>query len=204
MTNEQTVLKMTAVSAPGARLPPCPCSRARSSGPLPSGFKSGRWLCEQQDRERNHKERGVEGEDGECVLLPAHLGRLAMAEQLEQASGIASIPLPTRSGRRVEDAGHPPAQRDRAGDRQADGPERMQQARDPIQKSTPGSMTASLEFLGPDHHVAQVERAPPRSTRRSGRASGDPCVQRWSQAATIAKNRPKDRQARERASRATS
>ena len=37
-------------------------------------------LCE-QDRERDHEEGRVEGEQRESVLLPAHLGRLAVAEQ---------------------------------------------------------------------------------------------------------------------------
>jgi hypothetical protein len=79
----------------------------------------------QQDREREDEERGVERQQGHRVSLPAHLRRLAMAEQPEQEHG-HGVEAPARPIRgRVEVAGHPPAEGKRGRDRQADRPERM-------------------------------------------------------------------------------
>ena len=98
VTNEQTVLKITAVSAPGCSTPAdVLVAERRRAGPCRRGSRR-QMALRQQDHEREHEERGVEREHGERVLLPAHLGRLAVPEQPEQRQRTASIPLPTRSG----------------------------------------------------------------------------------------------------------
>ena len=56
----------------------------RGERALAVGVQERQMALQEQDRERDHEEGGVEGQHRECVLLPAHPGRLAVAEQLEQ------------------------------------------------------------------------------------------------------------------------
>ncbi len=103
-------------------------------------------------------------------------------------SGTASIPLPTRSagGSRTR-AIHQPS-----GIEPAIGRPIAQNGcnKERSNSDSPGRRH-DLEFLGPDHDVTKIDRARPRSRRRSDKACQLPWFHKRSQAATIAKNRPK-------------
>ncbi len=164
------------------------------SGPLPSGFKIGRWLCASRIANEITKSAALKASTANAYCFQPILAGSRCPSSLSRASGIGVDPLADSLGGRIEDAGHPPAQRNRAGDRQPDGPERMQQRQ--IQWTISRSMTR-LEFLGPDHHVTEIDQG--GHGQHAGQVEHEsPWFQRWSQATTSAKNRPK--KARPRAS----
>ena len=141
-----------------------------------------------QDRERDHEEGGVEGQQRERVLLPAHLGRLAMAEQPEQAHagrrrspcrpaparGRACGPSTSRAAASPRSAGRSP---------RTDAPATKSNEELPVSRG--------LESFGQNHDITQIDQG--GHGQHAGQVEHREVlsVQRWSQAATRAKNRPK-------------
>ena len=105
----------------------------RGQRALAVGVQDRQMALHQQDHERDHEKRCIEGEHREGILLPAHLGRLAMPEQFEQGERNRVDPLADALGRRIEYAGHPPAQRDRTERSAGRSPRTDVTKRDPIQ-----------------------------------------------------------------------
>ena len=124
----------------------------------------------QQDREREDEQRGVERQQGDRVSLPAHLRRLAVAEQPEQEHrhGVDAPARPDPAAGRG--AAIQPAEGHRGRDRQADRPERMQQR--PIHVTTSGSEKVRISRVGSSRIRGTPRRR--RSAARSGRSCEAP------------------------------